>query len=154
MIAALAERKGKAGAGFCITAIERDGAPRQLLFRALCFGGIAHPESYAGSAERGAEARVAAGEEWIEVDGLLKEFFSNRVIRSVALGEMPQAALISPPGVEACRRLPHRPLAFGIGDGRGNGGRHRLGDLVLHRKDFGEVAIVALGPDVVAGPDL
>ena len=28
---------------------------------------------------------------------------------------------------------------------------HPLGDLVLHRENVGEVAVVALGPDVVAG---
>jgi hypothetical protein len=29
--------------------------------------------------------------------------------------------------------------------------RHCLGDFALHRKDVDEVAVVALGPDVIAG---
>jgi hypothetical protein len=105
MIAARDERYCKTTAGFCIAAIEGDRAPRQLFLHSLCFRGIARLKCLARSAERSGEARVAAHKEWIEINGLLKEFFGNSVIRSVALAEMPQAALISPPGVEACRRL-------------------------------------------------
>jgi hypothetical protein len=63
----------------------------------------------------------------------------------------PQPALIGGPCVEARRRLPHGASLLGLGDGRGNRERHRLGDLVLHREDVGEIAIVALGPDMLAG---
>jgi hypothetical protein len=36
-------------------------------------------------------------------------------------------------------------------NGRGYGYRYRFGDLVLRREDVGEIAIVTLGPVVVAG---
>jgi hypothetical protein len=64
---------------------------------------------------------------------------------------MPQAALIGGPGVEAIRRLAHCALALRPGDGRSYRDRHRLANLVLHRKNVGEVAVVVLGPDVVTG---
>ena len=104
MIATLAEREGKAGASFCIATIECDRTLGQLFLHSLCFGRVARVEGYARSHERGSKARVAAGKDRIEIDGLLKEFFSNRVIRRVTLAEVPQAPLISPPSVEACRR--------------------------------------------------
>src|SRR5216684_982617 len=63
---------------------------------------------------------------------------------------MPQAPLISRPGIEALWRFAHGPLQLGIGNGRGDGDRYRFGNLVLHREDIGEIAVVALGPDVVA----
>ena len=55
-------------------------------------------------------------------------------------------AHLSPP-----RRLSYGAPELGIADGRGNRDRNGLGDFVLHREDVGEIAIVALGPDVVAG---
>ena len=64
---------------------------------------------------------------------------------------MPQAALIGTPGVETAGRLAHGPLSLGIGNGRGNGDGYRLGDLVLHRENVGEVPVVALRSDLLAG---
>ena len=74
MIAAPDERKGKARAGFCIATIERDGAPRRRFFRALSFRATACPERGPCAVERGGKARVSPREEWIEIDGLLKDF--------------------------------------------------------------------------------
>src|SRR5207248_3458129 len=37
------------------------------------------------------------------------------------------------------------------GDSRGNRNCDRLGDLVLHRENLSEVAVVALGPDMISG---
>jgi hypothetical protein len=48
-------------------------------------------------------------------------------------------------------RLAHRAVLLGIGNGRGYGYRHGLGDLVLEREDIGQIAVVALGPDVLPG---
>ena len=39
---------------------------------------------------------------------------------------------------------------LGIGNGRHQGDRHCLGDLVLQRENVGEIAVVAFGPDVIA----
>src|SRR6516165_5569998 len=61
---------------------------------------------------------------------------------------MPQAALISGPGVETPRRFAQGALLLGFGDRRGNRDGYRFGNLVLYREDVGEVAVVALGPDV------
>src|SRR5712692_2494910 len=64
---------------------------------------------------------------------------------------MPQPALISGPGIKAFGRPAHRALSLSLGNGRSDGNCYCLGDLVLHRKDVREIAVVALGPDVVAG---
>jgi hypothetical protein len=64
---------------------------------------------------------------------------------------MPQPELIGRPGVETAGRLTQGQMLLGIGNGRGNRDRHRLGDLILHCEDVGEVAVVALSPDVLAG---
>jgi hypothetical protein len=105
----------------------------------------------ARSHERGGKARLAAGKDRIEIDGLLKELFSNCAIRRVALGEMRQAALISLPSVEVGRRLAQSALLLGTCNCRGNRDRHRLGNFVLHDKGLGEIAVIALGSDVLAG---
>src|SRR5229473_1989862 len=63
---------------------------------------------------------------------------------------MPQAPLISRPGIEAFWRFAHGPLQLGIGNRWGDGDCYRFGNLVLYREDIGEIAVVALGPDVVA----
>ena len=64
---------------------------------------------------------------------------------------MPQPTLIGAPGVEAAWRLAHHALLLGGGNGRSDRNRNRLGDLVLHCKDVGEIAIVAFGPNMLAG---
>jgi hypothetical protein len=56
---------------------------------------------------------------------------------------MPQAAVIGRPSVEAARRLPHGALLLGVGDGRSNCDRYRLGDLVLHCENVAEIAVTA-----------
>src|SRR6516165_4557976 len=64
---------------------------------------------------------------------------------------MPQTALVSRPGVETARWFAHRALPLGIGNRGGNGYCHSVRNLVLHREDIGEIAVVALGPDMLAG---
>ena len=64
---------------------------------------------------------------------------------------MPQAALIGSPRIEVPRWLAQGPLLFGAGNRRCNGDRHRFRYFVLYREGVGEVAVVALGPDVLTG---
>src|SRR5258708_32858510 len=64
---------------------------------------------------------------------------------------MPPPALVGGPGIKAFGRPAHRALSLSLGNGRSDGDRYRLGDLVLDREDIGEIAVVTLGPDVVAG---
>src|SRR5712671_2354928 len=64
---------------------------------------------------------------------------------------MPQAALVRRPGVEAPRLSAYGALPLGVGNGWRNRSSHRLSYLVLYCKDVGEIAVVALCPDVLAG---
>ena len=96
----------------------------------------------------GSEAPVTSGEGRVEICRLLKEPRASAVIHAI-LAQMPQASLIGAPGVEVPRRLAYGALLFGIGDARGYGDRHRLGDFVLNREDVSDVSVVALGPDVL-----
>src|SRR6267378_5641034 len=100
---------------------------------------------------RPGEPAIAAGEIRVEIDGLLEEFLGGEVVVRAEFAEMPQAALIGRPGVEAARRLAHRPLPLRVRNDRSNRYRHRLGDLVLQREYVGEITVVAFGPNVVAG---
>jgi hypothetical protein len=88
---------------------------------------------------------------WIKIDGPLKELLCEGVILRAGFTEMPQTSSIGGSRVEASRRLAQGPVLLGIGNGRHQGDRHCLGDLVLQREDVGEIAVVALGPDVLAG---
>src|SRR6266446_5940509 len=122
--------------------IERDREARESLCRAL--GLRQTPGSEYGSRPKlcRREAAITVWEIPIELDGLAKEVFGQLIVIRGSLPEMPQAALIGGPGIEAPGRPPHGALLFGVGDGRGNRDRHRLGDLVLYREDVGEIAVV------------
>jgi len=63
---------------------------------------------------------------------------------------MPNPAPVSGPSVEAPWRLADGALLLGVRDGRGNGDRHCLGDIVLQHENIGEIAIVPLCPYVLA----
>ena len=74
--------------------------------------------------------------------------FSDRL----DLGEMPHPALIALPGVEALGRLARGALAFGCAPRSGWMAAETLArDLVLDGEDIVELAVVALGPEMVAG---
>src|SRR6516162_10745613 len=150
MIAAPVERNSKAGAGFRIATIERDRAPRQCFFRALCFFEIAGLKQSARSVEGGGKPFVSSCKDRIQIDGPLKELLCEGVILRAGFTEMPQTSLIGAPGVEAARRLAQDAVLLGIGNRWGNSDRHCLSDLVLQRENVGEIAVVAFGPDVIA----
>src|SRR5205814_1320650 len=71
-----------------------------------------------------------------------------------SFAQMPQTALIGRPGIQALRWLAHGASQLSVCNGRGQGGRQRFGKLVLHSKNIGEIAVVALGPHMVAGSRL
>src|SRR5215472_8969247 len=87
----------------------------------------------------------------VEPDRLAEKAESDLVLRRCVFVEMPYAALVSFPGIEAFRRLAQHPLLLGVsqrgfdspGDARGN--------LVLDGEDVADVAIVAARPDMSAG---
>src|ERR1700730_5366090 len=97
------------------------------------------------------EASISSRKSRVEICGLLKELLREQVIVASEFAQMPQTALIGGPGVQGSRRLAQGAVLLGIGNGRGNRDRHRLGDLVLQCEDVSEIAIVALGPDMRPG---
>src|SRR5262245_11028090 len=90
----------------------------------------------------------------IKSDCLTKKSLSRRIIFRGSLFQMPQTTLVSGPGVEASWWRAHRTVQFGVGYSRGDGDRHRFADLVLQCENVGELAVVALCPDVLAGVSL
>ena len=54
------------------------------------------------------------------------------------------------PGVDALRRLAPHPRRLGEQDLRADRTDHPVGDLVLQREDVGELAVVAVGPQMIA----
>src|SRR5262249_51108728 len=67
---------------------------------------------------------------------------------------MPQAALVGGPDVEALGGLAHCASPLGVVDSRGDGDGHCVCDLVLHRKNIREIAVVVVGPDVLVALSL
>src|SRR5215472_10345754 len=109
---------------------------------------------YSRTSLRLRETAIGIRESRIEIDRLPKEPFGHRIIAHSGFLQMPHTTLIGGPRVEAARGLSHSALLLRIGDCWSNGNRHRLCDLVLQCKDVGEIAIVALGPDVLASLSL
>src|SRR5215472_18741632 len=97
---------------------------------------------------------MGTGEGRVEIDGLLKKTLSDIVIVWGSFAQMPQAALVRGPDVEALGGLAHCASSFSVVDGRGDGDSHCVCDLVLHRKNIREVAVVVLGPGVLAALSL
>src|SRR5712691_8287058 len=87
----------------------------------------------------------------VNCDSSLKKAASSWIFSDLDPAKMPHTAVIAFPGVEAVRRFAGGALALAAFDGGHDGGRHSGGDLVLHREDVAEVAVVALGPEVPAG---
>ena len=142
MIAAGEERKSEASVGFCVATIERDCASRQRFFLTLC------PFR---SAEDGGKPDISPHKHRVEIDGPLKEFLGEGVILGAGLAEMPHPALIGAPGIKTCWRLAHRPLLLGGSDGRRDSDGRGLSDFILHNENIGEITVIALGPDMIAG---
>jgi hypothetical protein len=131
---------------FGVAAVERNRPARQCLGGSEDFGQIAYLKAAGCLQLSDGEASVPPGEARVEINGLLKEFLSHRVVVCTKFAPMPKPALVGGPGVKAPRRFAHRASKLSVGNGRGDGDCYRFGDLVLQCKDVGEIAIVALGP--------
>src|SRR5579864_5199866 len=87
----------------------------------------------------------------VERDRLAEEILGNLVVLAAIFVEMPHAALVGLPGIETVGPLAQDTLLFGGKKGRLDDTSDRSGDLVLHREDIEEVAIVPFGPNMCAG---
>src|SRR5438552_4011676 len=138
----------EASSGLRVGTIERDSPARQCLRRLQGFREIS-PSKISRLRLRLGQTFVATSKARIELDGLLKEFHCASTVLRVGFPRMPQTALIRRPGIEAPRWLAHRAVQFGLGDGRGHSKRDGLGNVVLHCENIEEIAIIALGPDML-----
>src|SRR5437016_4477134 len=127
MVARNEQRYTKPSMCLCVAIVECDRSTHQCLDRVLRLDQIAGWKSMGCVVISHAEAPVTARKGRIEVDRLLKEPLCVRVVGRRELTEMPQAALVSGPGVEASGRLAQRPLPLCHSNGRGDRDRHRLG---------------------------
>ena len=90
----------------------------------------------------------------IDGDRLLEQGLRDHVVLARHPPVVRQRPHHQVPGVHAVRRLaPGAEILRGV-ELRLDRGDDRLGDLVLHREHVGEVAVVALRPDVAAGGDV
>src|ERR1700730_10294683 len=133
-----------------IVPVERDGEARQSLCGALRLRQIVSSEYDSRPKVCRREGAIAVWEITIEVESLAKEVFGQLIVIRGGVPEMPQTALIGGPGIEVSRMHAHGALSLGRGDGRGNRDRCCLCNVVLHHKNVGEVAVVTLGPDMLA----
>ena len=96
-----------------------------------------------------AETRVGRGECRILFDGALEKGQGPLTVLDLVLIGMPKAALIIFPGIEAFRRFAQRTLTLAAGQLRLDGGDDGMGQLVLDGEDVFQVAVIALGPDML-----
>ena len=67
------------------------------------------------------------------------------------LARVPKATLVRLPRSEVFWQLAQRAPLLRIRDSRQDRGYYRSGNIVLHGKDIGQIAVVTLRPDMVAG---
>ena len=82
----------------------------------------------------------------IELDGLAEQSPRCGEVLAIPAQQVPHAALVKLPRPEMGWRFAPRPLALGGADLRFEGSGNSVGDLVLHRENVFDFAIVALGP--------
>src|SRR5690242_15616130 len=94
--------------------------------------------------------RVGVGKTRVEIDSAFQKFDCTLVLFRLEFRVVPQTAMVALPGVEAVRWLARGALAFAALDIREDRGRNGRGNLVLHSKDIGQVAVKPLGPEMAS----
>src|SRR5215218_3328744 len=100
---------------------------------------------------RPAEERVGSGVGRLERDRPAEERLRRHVLLAVELVQHHDGARHEAPGVDAVRRLRGDPEALLDVEVRLDRRDDALGDLVLDGEEVAELAVVAVGPDVLAG---
>jgi hypothetical protein len=151
-VAAALQRVGETGVGIRIGGgVERHRAARRRLGQLLGFGKRARPKIVRRIRLRPGQAAIPAREGPVESDRPRKKPLRENGLGGSVLAQMPEAALIGTPGVEARRRLARRAVQLGIGNGRRNGSGYHPSNVVLQRKDVGQFAVVMLDLEIFAG---
>ena len=97
------------------------------------------------------ECGLSRSKSRIELVRAPKEAPGLLVFRRFDIREMPHSAVIAFPSIEAVGRLAGGTFALAALERRLDCLGNLRGDLVLHRKDIGKVAVVPLGPKMPAG---
>src|ERR1700730_15196549 len=87
----------------------------------------------------------------IECERLFEQPVGCNAIGPSALVHVPEAALAIIPGAHVLRPLRDYPLALGAGQRWLDRGGDTRGDVVLHREDVSQIAVVTLGPEMGTG---
>ena len=90
----------------------------------------------------------------IDRDGFFQQRLRHQIVRPRHPPVMRQRAHQQIPGVHIVRRLALAAEILGGIELRLDRGDHGLRDLVLHREHVGEIAVVALGPEMRTGDDI
>ena len=134
-----------------ILVVERDGNARLVAWGALNLREGALGEVPDVPLERQRIPVMAGGKVRVEPDRLAEKAESDLVLLRCVFVEVPKAALVGFPGIEAFRRLAQHALLLGLGQRGFDDPGDARGNLVLDGKDVAEVAVVAVGPDMSAG---
>ena len=86
----------------------------------------------------------------IKADGLFEQRFRAYYGLQGKTMNMPYAALIALPRTQAFGRPATGDDLFGVVDFGNDGGRYGCCDLILDSKDITQLAVVALGPEMIA----
>src|SRR6516165_4003600 len=101
--------------------------------------------------QRAGEPEVGVREVGIEQQRLFEQAVGRLAIGRSALVYVPEAALAIIPGAHVLRPLRDNALAFGAGQRWLDRGGDTRGDVVLHREDVSQIAVVTLGPEMGPG---
>ena len=100
--------------------------------------------------QRVGQARMSRGKLGIEPDGFFEQGSGRNEGLQGKLMDMPYAALIALPRTQAFGRPATGDDLFGVVDFGNDGGRYGCCDLILDSKDITQLAVVALGPEMIA----
>jgi hypothetical protein len=89
---------------------------------------------------------IPAREVGIEIDGALEKWFGVLILSRLLFDKVPKTAMVGLPGIQAVGWLADGALTFRCGQCWPNRDGYAFGDLVLHRKNVGEIAVVTLRP--------
>ena len=98
-----------------------------------------------------AEQRVGMGVFGVERERLEQQMLGALMLLGGHAPHVRERLHHEVPGVDALRRLAPHARRFGEQDLRADRADHPVGDLVLQLEDVRQLAIVAVGPQVIAG---
>src|SRR5919106_2851114 len=117
----------------------------------VAFAGVRVPIAERGPPDCPAQERMGPGIVLLHRDGATEKSLSFQVLLALHLVDHAQGADDEPPGIDAVRLFARGPKTLlGVEEGL-HRGHDPFGDVILNGEDVLQLAVVLLGPDMLAG---